>query len=129
LLPHLVDTPDSEGQSAGIIPENCKFVFKVAGATPTRKKNMWRRIPIPGDCYDRYVVAPALRHILSFDKNPPTRCLVFIFRNVIMRVRQYILANPHHLIDPKEPDITDVRNDPLGAVFECKPSPGARLES
>jgi hypothetical protein len=117
LLPHLVDTPDSEGQSTGIMPENSKFVFKAAGASPTRKKNMWRRIPIPGDCYDRYVVAPKLLHILSLDKSPPTRCLVFSFRNVLSRIRRFIHVNRHRLIDPKEPDIIDVRNDPLGDVF------------
>jgi hypothetical protein len=117
LLPHLMDSPDPEIQFTGIMPENSMFVVKVAGATPTRRKNTWRRIPIPGSHYDRYVVAPGLRRILSLDKKTPTRCVAFSFRNVIMRVRRYIHANRHRLIDPKEPEIIDVRNDPLGAVF------------
>jgi hypothetical protein len=117
LLPHLGDTRVPEGQSIGVMPENAKFVFRAAGAAPCRKKNAWKRIPIPGDCFDRFVVAPKLLHILSLDKNPPTRCWVFSFRNVLSRIERYIHANRHRLIDPKEPDIIDIRNDPLGEVF------------
>jgi hypothetical protein len=117
LLPHLTDIPVLKGQPTGTMPENAKLVFKVAGAAPRRKKNPWKHIPTPGDCYDRFVVAPKLLHILSLDRNPPTRCWVFSFQNVLSRIERYIHANRHRLIDPKEPDIIDVRNDPLGEVF------------
>jgi hypothetical protein len=43
--------------------------------------------------------------------------VIFSFRKVIMRVRRYVHANRHRLIDPQEPEVIDVRNDPLGAVF------------
>jgi hypothetical protein len=42
---------------------------------------------------------------------------VFSFRNVLSRIERYIHANRHRLINPKEPDIIDIRNDPLGEVF------------
>jgi hypothetical protein len=34
-----------------------------------------------------------------------------------MRVRRYVHANRHRLVDPREPEIIDVRNDPLGAAL------------
>jgi hypothetical protein len=117
LLPHLTNIPVLESQPTGVMPENAKLVFKAAGAAPRHKKNPWKHIPTPGDCYDRFVVAPKLLHILSLSRNPPTRCYVFSFQNVLSRVEQYIHANRRRLIDPREPDIIDVRNDPLGKVF------------
>jgi hypothetical protein len=42
---------------------------------------------------------------------------VFSFQNVLSRIEQYIHANRHRLIDPREPNIVDVRSDPLGKVF------------
>jgi hypothetical protein len=117
LLPHLADIPVLEDQPTGVMPENAKFVFKAAGAAPRRKKYPWRHIPTPGDCYDRFVVAPKLLHILSLSRNPPNRCWVFSFQNVLSRIEQYIHANRRRLVNPKEPDIIDVRNDPLVEVF------------
>jgi hypothetical protein len=117
LLPHLSDIPILEGQPTGVMPENAKFVIKAARAAPRRRKNLWKHIPTPGSCYNRYVVAPKLLHILSPSRNPPIHCYVFSFQNVLSRIEQYIHANRRRLIDPREPNIVDVRNDPLGKVF------------
>jgi hypothetical protein len=103
LMPHLTDTPILEGQPTGVMPENAKFVIKAAGS-----------------CRNRYVVAPKLLHILSSGRDPPSRCYVFSFQNILSRTEQYIHANRRRLIDPREPNIVDVRNDPLGKVFGVK---------
>jgi hypothetical protein len=117
LMPHLANTPTLEGQPKGVMPENAKFVIKTEGATPRRRKNPWKRIPTPGSCRNRYVVAPKLLRILSSGRDPPIRCYVFSFQNILSRIEQYIHANRRRLIDPRDPNIVDVRNDPLGKVF------------
>jgi hypothetical protein len=112
LLPHLVDDTDPMAQFIDVMPETQKFVVKVMG-----KKPSWRSTPAPIDSQAKYVVAPGLRSILSLDKDHPTFCLVFSYQSVLIRVLRYINANRHWLIDPREPNIIDVRNDPLGKAF------------
>jgi hypothetical protein len=117
LMPHLTNSPTPEGLPPSVMPENAKFVIKADGLTPRRRKNPWKRIPSPGSCHNRYVVAPRLLRLLSSGRDRPIRCYVFSFQNILSRVERYIHANRRRLIDPRDPNIVDVRNDPLGKVF------------
>lgn len=117
LMPHLTNSPIPENMPWSVMPENAKFVIKAEGMKPRRRKNPWKRIPTPGSCQNRYVVSPKLLRLLSSGRDPPTRCYVFSFQNILSRVERYIHANRRLLIDPRDPNIVDVRNDPLGRVF------------
>jgi hypothetical protein len=120
LLPYTVDDADPLVQNIEPLPDNRKFITRIIGEKPERKKSSWKVCMDQSERCGKFVITPGLRAVLASDPKFPTFCMAFSFRSVLARTLGYISINRHRLISPWDSEIIDVREDPLGAAFSMQ---------
>jgi hypothetical protein len=99
------------------LPDNLKFITRIAGEKPEKGKAPWKVRLEPAEKHRKFVIAPGLRALLATDSRFPTYCRTFSFWSILAPTLGYIGTNRQRLISPWDTEIIDVREDPLGEAF------------